>query len=60
MNYFKLSEGKPIISSAEQINIWFTNDSNKIPVKIESKTDFGSVIIELKMGEEIVGIRRVT
>jgi Protein of unknown function (DUF3108) len=51
LNYFKLSEDKPIISSAEQINIWFTNDSNKIPIKIESKTDFGSIIIELKKFE---------
>lgn len=51
LNYFKLSEDKPVISSAEQINIWFTNDKNKIPVKIESKTDYGSVIIELKKFE---------
>jgi len=51
LNYFKLSEDKPIISSAEQIKIWLTNDTNKIPVKIESKTDYGSVIIELKRFE---------
>lgn len=51
LNYFKISEDKPVISSADQITIWVTNDSNKVPVKIESRTDFGSIIIELNKFE---------
>ena len=51
LNFFSLTKDNPIIQSANQIKIWFTNDKNKIPVKIESTTEIGSLIIELKKAE---------
>ena len=53
LNFFKLSEKDPIIKSADQIKIWLTNDKNKVPVKIESITNLGSMVIELKKFENL-------
>ena len=47
LNFFSLSDDDKLFKSDEQINIWLTDDENKIPVRIKSITNLGSLIIDI-------------
>lgn len=41
-------EGKPLLKNRGDMTIWLSDDEKRLPVKIESKTSFGSMIFRLK------------
>jgi hypothetical protein len=39
---------KKLLKNNGQMKVWFTNDKNMIPIKIEQVTNVGTMVMELK------------
>ena len=42
------SDGKPLLKNNGEIRVWLSDDSLKLPVKIEQKTNLGTMVMKLK------------
>ena len=40
--------GKPLLKNNGELRVWLSNDDNKLPVKIEMKTNIGTMVMKLK------------
>ena len=41
-------DGKPLLKNNGELRVWLSNDDNKLPVKIEMKTNIGTMVMKLK------------
>ena len=41
-------DGKPLLKNNGELGVWLSNDDNKLPVKIEMKTNIGTMVMKLK------------
>ena len=41
-------DGKPLLKNNGELRVWLSNDANKLPVKIEMKTNIGTMVMKLK------------
>ena len=41
-------DGKPLLKNKGELRVWLSNDDNKLPVKIEMKTNIGTMVMKLK------------
>ena len=41
-------DGVPLLKNNGELRVWLSNDDNKIPVKIEMKTNVGTMVMKLK------------
>ena len=41
-------DGKPLLKNNGELRVWLSNDDNKLPVKIEIKTNIGTMVMKLK------------
>lgn len=53
LNKFSISKDDKLIKSSEQISFWLTDDTNKVPVKVSTVTNLGSVEINLYQTENL-------
>ena len=42
------SDGKPLLKNSGEMRTWLSNDNIKLPVKIELKTNIGTMVMKLK------------
>ena len=42
------SDGKPLLKNNGEMRVWLSNDNIKLPVKIELKTNIGTMVMKLK------------
>ena len=42
------SDGNPLLKNNGQMRVWISDDSLKLPVKIEQKTNIGTIVMNLK------------
>ena len=42
------SDGKPLLKNNGQMRVWLSDDSLRLPVKIEQKTNIGTMVMKLK------------
>jgi len=40
--------GKPLMQNNGELRVWLSNDDNKLPIKIEMKTNIGTMVMKLK------------
>ena len=48
----KSLENKPILKNNGDMKIWYTSNKDRIPIKIEIKINYGSILLKLKNIEE--------
>ena len=41
-------DGKPLLKNNGQMRVWLSNDSLRLPVKIEQKTNIGTIVMKLQ------------
>ena len=41
-------DGKPLLKNNGELRVWLSNDDNKLPIKIEMKTNIGTMVMKLK------------
>ena len=41
-------DGKPLLKNNGEMRVWLSDDSLKLPVKIEQKTNIGTLVMKLK------------
>ena len=41
-------DGNPLLKNDGQMRVWLSDDSLKLPVKIEQKTNIGTMVMKLK------------
>ena len=41
-------DGKPLLKNNGQMRVWLSDDSVRLPVKIEQKTNIGTIVMKLK------------
>ncbi|MBC8255935.1 MAG: DUF3108 domain-containing protein [Candidatus Marinimicrobia bacterium] len=46
-------DGKPLMKNNGQLRVWLSNDGIKLPVKIEMKTNVGTMVMKLKEFNQI-------
>ena len=42
------SDDKPLLKNNGEMRVWLSNDNIKLPVKIELKTNIGTMVMKLK------------
>ena len=42
------SDGKPLLKNNGEMRVWLSNDKERLPVKIELKTNIGTMVMKLK------------
>jgi len=41
-------DGKPLLKNEGQMKVWIADNSEKIPIRVEQKTNVGTMLLELK------------